>query len=71
MVTEPGSLPHIEGMTCDHCQHAVKSALEDVDGVRTVDVVLSTGRAKVEGDADTTTLLAAVEDEGYRAQPTA
>jgi hypothetical protein len=36
-----------------------------------VEVVLSTGRAKVEGDADTTTLLAAVEDEGYRAQPTA
>lgn len=67
MVTEL----QIEGMTCDHCQHAVKSALEGVNGVRTAEVNLSTGRAKVEGDADTATLLAAVEDEGYRAQPSA
>jgi copper chaperone len=62
---------NIEGMTCDHCQKAVKSALEGVDGVTAAEVDLETGRARVEGGADVTRLVAAVEDEGYRAEPAA
>jgi copper chaperone len=57
----------IEGMTCDHCQKAVTSALEGVDGVASAQVDLAAGRARVEGDADVQRLIAAVVDEGYRA----
>lgn len=57
----------IEGMTCGHCQAAVKKALEKVAGVRAADVDLANGRATVEGAADVAALVAAVEDEGYRA----
>lgn len=57
----------IEGMTCHHCQAAVKKALEKVAGVRSADVDLAHGTAKVEGAADIAALIAAVEDEGYRA----
>ena len=61
----------IEGMTCDHCRKAVESALEGVEGVTAAEVDLAAGRARVEGDAATERLVAAVEDEGYRARPTA
>lgn len=60
---------NITGMTCDHCQHAVKDALESVEGVQDATVDLSTGTAKVEGSADLNTLIAAVEEEGYQATP--
>ncbi len=57
----------ISGMTCGHCQHAVTSALESVEGVQSVRVDLSSGTAVVEGNALATSLIAAVEDEGYQA----
>ena len=60
---------NITGMTCDHCQHAVKGALESVEGVQNANVDLATGTAKVEGNADLNTLIAAVEEEGYQAVP--
>ena len=58
---------NVTGMTCDHCQHAVKGALESVEGVKNATVDLTTGTAKVEGSADLNTLIAAVEEEGYQA----
>lgn len=57
----------ITGMTCNHCQVAVKSALESVAGVEAVHVDLKNGRAKIEGIADVVLLVAAVEAEGYQA----
>jgi copper chaperone len=61
----------IEGMTCDHCVHAVEGALCSVTGVRKAQVDLEQGRATVlyEGTLDLTTVLRAVEAEGYRATP--
>ena len=61
----------IEGMTCGHCTSAVKKALEGVDGVTAATVDLAAGRAHVEGQADTAALVAAVQDEGYQAEPLA
>lgn len=60
---------NITGMTCGHCQHAVKGALESVEGVRSVRVDLRSGVAQVEGQADVSALVAAVEEEGYQAAP--
>lgn len=59
----------ISGMTCDHCQRAVKSALESVKGVQSASVDLDAGKAQVVGEADLNALVAAVEEEGYQAAP--
>ena len=60
---------NITGMTCGHCQTAVKNALEGVDGVKKADVDLNSGVATVQGDADVSALVSAVEEEGYQATP--
>jgi copper chaperone len=57
----------VDGMTCNHCQAAVKEALESVEGVRTATVDLEGGFAEVEGSAGVEVLIAAVQDEGYQA----
>ena len=56
----------IDGMGCDHCVAAVRSALADVDGV-TVDSV-NIGSASVTYDPDAVsraTLIDAIESAGY------
>jgi copper chaperone len=60
----------IQGMTCGHCQRAVKEALEGVSGVTQADVSLDEHSASVTGDADVQTLIAAVQEEGYQASVT-
>ena len=58
----------VTGMTCDHCVHAVTTALKDVPGVAEAHVSLEAKHATVSGDAiDTKALIAAVEEEGYEA----
>ena len=60
----------VDGMTCDHCVRAVSKALSEVAGVtRVVEVSRERGEALVEGDADTGKLIAAIEEEGYQAEP--
>ena len=58
----------VTGMTCGHCEAAVRRALEAVPGVTRV-VAVDRGRniASVEGDADVAALIAAVKEEGYQA----
>lgn len=58
----------VEGMTCDHCEQAVRQALARVPGVTAVLVVdRAQQRATVEGDADPAALIAAIKDEGFQA----
>ncbi|MGL4611497.1 MAG: CopZ family metallochaperone [Trueperaceae bacterium] len=57
----------VEGMTCGHCQKAVKEALEQVPGAQNVEVDLKTGMAKVEGASNVNMLIEAVVEEGYQA----
>ena len=57
----------VDGMTCGHCENAVKGALESVSGVQQAEVDLASGLARVEGNADVNKLIAAVEEEGYQA----
>jgi copper chaperone CopZ len=61
----------ITGMTCGHCRMHVKEALEKVPGVLASEVDLSSGLAKVKGEALTADLIAAVEAEGYGAKAVA
>jgi len=59
---------NIEGMTCDHCVHAVTTALKDVPGVRDAKVSLADKSAVIEGDGvEVDKALAAVAEEGYSA----
>lgn len=40
----------VEGMTCGHCEKAVKSALMELGEVKEVEVDLSTGKVVVKGE---------------------
>ena len=57
----------VEGMTCGHCEKAVKGALEELEGVQTVDVDLASGEVAVEHSGETAkeSMEEAVEDQGY------
>ncbi|WP_336001087.1 CopZ family metallochaperone [Halorientalis halophila] len=57
----------VEGMTCGHCEQTVEEALQGVSGVTAVTVDREEERASVDGDADATALVEAVEDAGYTA----
>jgi copper chaperone len=58
---------NVEGMTCEHCQAAVKRALESVPESGEVIVDLEQGAATIAGKPDINALIAAVQEEGYEA----
>lgn len=57
----------VEGMSCEHCERSVTEALSDVEGVTEVHVDRDGESATVEGDAEVSALVAAVDDAGYTA----
>lgn len=62
----------VTGMTCGHCEAAVNKTLATLPGVtRVVKVSREDERVVVEGDADVQALVAAIEEEGYTAEPLA
>ncbi len=59
---------NISGMSCSHCQNAVKNALMGVSGVEKAEVSLEKNNAEITYDATKVTvemLKEAIEDEGY------
>lgn len=58
----------VQGMTCGACVRHVTQALSPLAGVTDVEVDLATGRVRIEGDADGTSLIAALDEAGYPAQ---
>lgn len=56
----------VEGMSCGHCEKAVKNALNELEGVSKVEVELSTKKVEVEGEGLNDLLIkGAIEDAGY------
>lgn len=56
----------VEGMSCGHCEKAVKGALGNLDGVSSVEVDLASKEVTVEGENLQDGLLTeAIEDAGY------
>lgn len=59
----------VEGMTCAHCEAAVKDEVGRITGVEHVDVSADTGRLVVTSSVpiDATAVLGAVDEAGYEA----
>jgi copper chaperone len=55
----------VNGMTCQHCVHAVTQAVKEVDAQATVTVSLADKRVDIESGADAARLRAAIEEAGY------
>ncbi len=62
---------NITGMSCAACSAHVEKAVRKVEGVTDVSVSLLTNSMRVEGDASTQDIIAAVEHAGYGASPAA
>ncbi len=59
----------VPGMSCGHCEHAVSTELQTVDGVESVDVDLETKLVTVRGHGlDDQALRAAIDEAGYEAE---
>lgn len=59
---------NVNGMSCDHCVHAVTSAVKELEGVSDVTVSLENKSATVTGERiDVSKVIAAIEEEGYEA----
>jgi copper chaperone CopZ len=60
----------VSGMTCGACVKHVEKAIQSIAGVSLVDVDLTSGLVKVEGDVSQSipAIIAALEEEGYPAK---
>jgi copper chaperone len=57
----------VKGMSCDHCKHAVESALREIEGISKATVSLEKGEVSVEFSAlvSMEAMVSAVDDAGY------
>lgn len=56
----------VEGMSCGHCEKAVKNALKELEGVSKVEVDLASKRVEVEGEGLNDILIkGAIDNAGY------
>lgn len=55
----------VQGMTCGHCERAVKRAIAQVDAQATTTVDLATGRVVVHSSCTREALAQAIREEGY------
>ncbi len=61
----------VTGMTCGHCEGAIRSEVSQIEGVADIQVSSSDGRLAVTttgGPVDDAAVLAAVEEAGYEAR---
>lgn len=55
----------VEGMTCQHCVSAVRTAVQSVEPGALVEIDLAAGTVAVTGTAPTARLTEAVQAAGY------
>ena len=70
MTTETREL-FVKGMTCAACARRVERAVKEIEGLRDVEVELSTGRVRFQlnGGTPTSEIVQAIERAGYTVQP--
>ncbi|WP_405218302.1 heavy-metal-associated domain-containing protein [Agrococcus sp. Ld7] len=61
----------VTGMSCSHCEVAIRGEVGQVAGVENIEVSAQTGRLVVTGSqpVDEAAILAAVDEAGYEAAP--
>ncbi|MCX7710816.1 MAG: copper chaperone CopZ [Clostridia bacterium] len=62
------SILTVEGMSCSHCENAIKKAVGELNGVDSVKVDLNSKKVSVEYDAERVelkTIRDTIEDQGY------
>lgn len=59
----------VTGMTCGHCEMAIRDEVSRIPGVQGIDVSAQSGRRVVRSSApvEDTAVLAAVDEAGYQA----
>jgi copper chaperone CopZ len=57
----------VDGLSREHRERTVATAIEAISGVTGVTVDRTTGTVMVDGEADVNDLVAAIEDAGYEA----
>lgn len=59
----------VTGMTCGHCEGAIRSEVSEIPGVTEVEVSAQTGHLAVTADSsiDDAAVIAAVDEAGYEA----
>lgn len=57
----------IDGMSCEHCANAVKSALEEI-GAKNISVNLADGDAEAEISASDVEIKNIISEEGFTAE---
>jgi copper chaperone len=57
----------VMGMTCGHCEKAVKQAIKDVDANATIEIKRTENLVIVDTAETTETIVAAITAEGYPA----
>lgn len=63
----------VTGMTCGHCEAAVREEVGDIAGVTAVAADHNTGKVEVtaEGTVDDAAVIDAIKEAGYEATPSA
>ncbi len=56
---------NVPAISCDHCVHAITTAVSPLDGVSSVDVDIETKTVTVAGDFDDGSVREAIDDAGY------
>lgn len=59
----------VTGMSCGHCETAIRAEVSEIPGVTDIDVSAATGRLAVtaEQPVDDAAVIAAVDEAGYAA----
>jgi copper chaperone CopZ len=67
MNTETSKVYIVKGMSCGHCEAAVREEVEKVRGVETVEVDLGSKQVVVRGAFEDAAVRTAVDEAGYEA----
>ena len=59
----------VTGMSCGHCESAIRSEVSEIPGVTAIDVSAATGRLAVTSETliDDAAVLASVDEAGFTA----
>ena len=56
---------HVTGMTCGHCERAVKTAVQQIDPQAVVTIDRAANRVDVDSASNRQALAQAITEEGY------